>query len=223
MPKHIQHIWFVKNKRFCLTNLAVKVKCVILASLSQLEMIVSNLSPTQQKGFYESRMKLNKDAKKQDALTNSTYSNMMQLLIAHVWISIIGASLVFPVWNSFPSRSKHAASPPASFPQLLMLTSHNVGIHTVTKTSQELRMLSLSLFIQGSLWMFRLLFSIVRNVSVSRVSRIVLWGCSSIVIVFVFFIVFVIVYLLVRSCLLITLITCLKGQKSLGSLFEGFL
>ena len=32
------------------------------------------------------------------------------------------------------------------------------------KTSQELRMLSLSLFIQGSLWMLRLLFSIVRNV-----------------------------------------------------------
>ena len=32
------------------------------------------------------------------------------------------------------------------------------------KTSQELRMLSLSLFIQGSLWILRFLFSIVRNV-----------------------------------------------------------
>ena len=32
------------------------------------------------------------------------------------------------------------------------------------KTSQELRMLSLSLFIQGSLWMMILLFSIVRHV-----------------------------------------------------------
>ena len=45
------------------------------------------------------------------------------------------------------------------------------------KTSQELRMLSLSLFIQGSLWMLRLLFSIVRNVTrVSNVTR--LWDCS---------------------------------------------
>ena len=41
------------------------------------------------------------------------------------------------------------------------------------QTSQELRMLSLSLFIQGSLWMMRLLFSIARNViSVSQISRI---------------------------------------------------
>ena len=32
------------------------------------------------------------------------------------------------------------------------------------KTRQELRMLSLSLFIQGSLWILRLLFSIVKNV-----------------------------------------------------------
>ena len=39
------------------------------------------------------------------------------------------------------------------------------------KTSQEMRMLSLSLFIQGSLWLFRVLFSIVRNViSVSKVT-----------------------------------------------------
>ena len=39
------------------------------------------------------------------------------------------------------------------------------------KTSHELQMLSLSLFIQGSLWMLRLLFSIVRNViSVSKVT-----------------------------------------------------
>ena len=45
------------------------------------------------------------------------------------------------------------------------------------KTSQELRMLSLSLFIQGWLWMFRLLFSIVRYVtSVSKVTG--LWDCS---------------------------------------------
>ena len=41
------------------------------------------------------------------------------------------------------------------------------------KTSQELRMLSLSLFIQGSLWMLRLLFSIARNViSVSNATNL---------------------------------------------------
>ena len=41
------------------------------------------------------------------------------------------------------------------------------------------------------------------------------------VIVIVF--VFVIVFLMFRSCLLISLIKCLKGHKSLGSLVEGFL
>ena len=39
------------------------------------------------------------------------------------------------------------------------------------------------------------------------------------VIVFVFVFVIVIVFLFVRSCLLITLITCLKGHKSLRVLF----
>ena len=43
------------------------------------------------------------------------------------------------------------------------------------------------------------------------------------VIVFVPVFVFVIVFLLVKSRLLITLIKCLKGHKSLGSLFEGAL
>ena len=44
---------------------------------------------------------------------------------------------------------------------------------TVQKTSQELRMLSLSLFIQGSLWMMRFLFSIARNViSVSQATNL---------------------------------------------------
>ena len=38
-----------------------------------------------------------------------------------------------------------------------------------------------------------------------------------------FFFVFVIVFFWVSSCLPITLIKCLKGQKSLGSLFEGAL
>ena len=47
----------------------------------------------------------------------------------------------------------------------------------------------------------------------SQVSKVTLLGCSLNVFVFVF--------LLVRSCLLITLIKCLKGQKSLGLLFEG--
>ena len=41
------------------------------------------------------------------------------------------------------------------------------------KTSQELRMLSLSLFIEGTQWMLKLLFSIVRNViSVSKVTSL---------------------------------------------------
>ena len=61
----------------------------------------------------------------------------------------------------------------------------------------------------------------------SQVSRIALWWSSLnvfvSVIVFVFVFVFVIVFFLVRSCLLISLIKCLKGHKSLGSLFEGAL
>ena len=89
--------------------------------------------------------------------------------------------------------------------------------------------------------MLRLLFSIVRNViSVSKLTS--LWdcslgvffnchygiigsipcGCITIVTVFDFFIVFVIVFLLVRSCLLITLIKCLNGHRSLESLFRVF-
>ena len=61
----------------------------------------------------------------------------------------------------------------------------------------------------------------------SQVSGVALWRCSLnvfvIVIVFVFVFVFVIVFLLVRSRSLITLIKCVKGHKSLGSLFEGVL
>ena len=64
-----------------------------------------------------------------------------------------------------------------------------------------------------------------------KVSRITLGGRSLnvfvivfvIVIVFVFASVFVIVFLLVRSCLLIALIKCLKVHKSLALLFEGVL
>ena len=59
----------------------------------------------------------------------------------------------------------------------------------------------------------------------SQVSGIALWRCSLNVCVFVivFVFVFVIVFFLVRSCLHITLIKCLEGQKSLGLLFEGAL
>ena len=61
----------------------------------------------------------------------------------------------------------------------------------------------------------------------SQVSRIALWRCPLnvfvIVFVYVFVFVSVIISFLVRSCLLITLIKCLKGHKSLGSLFEGAL
>ena len=59
----------------------------------------------------------------------------------------------------------------------------------------------------------------------SQVSRVALWWSSLnvfvSVIVFVFVFVFVIAFFLVRSCLLITLMKCLKGHRSLGSLFEG--
>ena len=59
----------------------------------------------------------------------------------------------------------------------------------------------------------------------SQVSRLPLWRCSLnlFVIVFFFVFVFVIVDFLVRSCLLVILIKCLKGQKSLGLPFEGAL
>ena len=61
----------------------------------------------------------------------------------------------------------------------------------------------------------------------SQNPRIAFWRCSLNVFVFViiivFVIVFVIVFFLVRSCPLITLIKCLKGHKSLGSLFGGVL
>ena len=49
----------------------------------------------------------------------------------------------------------------------------------------------------------------------SQVSWIALRGC------FLNIFVFAIVFLLVMSCLLITLIKCIKGHKSFGSLFEG--
>ena len=53
----------------------------------------------------------------------------------------------------------------------------------------------------------------------SQVYRIALWRCSLNVIVFLFVFYIVFVFLLVRSCFLITLIKCLKGHRSLGSLF----
>ena len=53
----------------------------------------------------------------------------------------------------------------------------------------------------------------------SHVSGIALWRCSLtafvFVIVFVFVFVFFVVFVLVRSCLLIALIKCLEGHKSL--------
>ena len=52
----------------------------------------------------------------------------------------------------------------------------------------------------------------------SQVSRIALRRCSQNVFVFVIVFVFVFVISLVMSCLLITLIKCLKGRKSPGSL-----
>ena len=68
---------------------------------------------------------------------------------------------------------------------------------------------------------------IVMNSQRSQVSGIALLRCSLkvfvFVIVFVFVFVFYIVFFWVRSCLLITLIKCLKGHKSLGLLLLGVL
>ena len=59
----------------------------------------------------------------------------------------------------------------------------------------------------------------------SQVSGVALGRCSLnafvVVIVFVFVFVFGVIFLLVRSCPLITLIKCHKGHKSLGSLSVG--
>ena len=111
-------------------------------------------------------------------------------------------------------------------------------------------MLSLSLFIQGSLWMLSLLYSIVRNViSVSKVTSLqdfslrMFFNCHCVCLfhcICLCHCLFVgqvmsphhsdqksqfskfrcrcLVFLLVRSCLLISRIKCLKGHKSLGSL-----
>ena len=57
----------------------------------------------------------------------------------------------------------------------------------------------------------------------SQVSRVSLWTCSLNVFVIVIVFVFVFVFFLIRLCILITLIKCLKGHKSLGSLFAGVL
>ena len=71
------------------------------------------------------------------------------------------------------------------------------------------------------------LLSLLQMSQWSHVSWVALSGSSPnvfvIVFVFVIVIVFVNVFLLVRPCLLITLIKGLKGHKSLGMLFEGFL
>ena len=94
--------------------------------------------------------------------------------------------------------------------------------------------LSLSLFLSLSLSLPLSFFGPVMSPHHSgqmsqrlQVSRIALWRCSLnvfvFVIVFVFAFVFVIGFFLVRSCPLITLIKCLKGQKSLGLLFDGVL
>ena len=72
--------------------------------------------------------------------------------------------------------------------------------------------------------MLILFFSSVRNVIKCQVSGNTYLGLlcegslNAFVIVFVF--VFVIVVLMVRSCLLVPLIKCLKGHKYLGLLFE---
>ena len=57
----------------------------------------------------------------------------------------------------------------------------------------------------------------------SKVTKIALWGRSQNIFVIVFVFVFVVLFFLVGSCFLITLINCHKAQKSQRSLFEGFL
>ena len=83
--------------------------------------------------------------------------------------------------------------------------------------------LSLSLFLSLSLSFFGQVMCPHHSDQMSQrsqVSRIALFRCSQNVFVFVivFVFVFVILFFLVRSCTLITLIKCLKGHKALGSL-----
>ena len=66
-----------------------------------------------------------------------------------------------------------------------------------------------------------IVFLLVR--SCLLITLITLRGCSLNVFAIACVLVSVIVFWLVRSYLLITLIKCLKGHKSLGSLFEGAL
>ena len=78
--------------------------------------------------------------------------------------------------------------------------------------SHYLQMLSMSFFIQGSLWLLRLLFSIVRNANRCLKGHKSLECLLNVI---------VIVCCLFWSGLLITLLKCVKGQKFLGFLFEG--
>ena len=89
------------------------------------------------------------------------------------------------------------------------------------KTSQELRMLSsVALNCQARKIVMKSGSQLSELWSVSQ-----MWQVSGIVYVIVFVIVFVFVFVFcqIRSCPLITLIKCVKGHKSLRSLFEGVL
>ena len=63
----------------------------------------------------------------------------------------------------------------------------------------------------------------VKEKTSQELKKIVLSGRALNVFVIVIVFVFVFVVVFFRSCFLITLIKCLKGHKSLGSLFEGVL
>ena len=81
--------------------------------------------------------------------------------------------------------------------------------------SHYLQMLSMSFFfIQGSLWLLRLLFSIVRNANRCLKGHKSLECLLNVI---------VIICCLFWSGLLITLLKWVKGQKFLGFLFEGVL
>ena len=125
---------------------------------------------------------------------------------------------------------------------LLPIISHSL-LFSKCKHRKNCQCCPLSLLIEGSLWRLWLLFLIVRNltsVSKAQISRITLSGCSLSVTVVIFLIAhcqychhchhchhchqcLCLCHCLFvgRTCLIITLIKCLKGHKYLGWLFES--
>ena len=112
---------------------------------------------------------------------------------------------------------------------LCTLCKHD-NAHIIYKTSQELRILSsvtlncqVTKIVMKSGSQFSILLSVCQISQVSRISLRVLSKCIYLCHCLCLFIYLCHCPFLFRSCLLITLIKCLKGHKALRSLFEGVL